>query len=309
MDINLDVQKKLSTQFIEYFDMKPIHGEYVMNSKFGNGLMKIIELPSKLEFYHFKKCKYNIPIHMKTVNPINTDWYIFHINLSNIKQTKFVEGNTIEFHKHLPIGVIIYGPGIAIETDFEPHQEVEVVSFRFHRNFLKFYFDEEIQIEDKVSYEDLDYQLEELLRLALLNIDHKIVCHRYVLEFLTLFITKLKRRKSKEKKVNLHADDIKSLFLAASHLRNPSAKELPFIQELAAIANMSTSKFKSSFKQLFGTSPKQFHHKIRMEYAKSELMAKRKTPTDLSFEFGYSHPSNFTSAFKKYFDELPSAYT
>ena len=308
MNIILDIQQNLSSQFIEYFEMKLVNGEYTMNPNIGNGSMNIIEFPSKLEFYHFKKCKYKIPVYMKSVNPIDTDWFLFHINLSNIKQTKFIEGNTIEFHKHSPIGAIIYGPGIEIDTGFEPNQVVEVVSFRFHRSFLQFYFDEEIKIEDKVSYEDLDYQLEELLRLALLNMNNKILCHRYVLEFLTLFINKLKRRKSKEKKLNLHTEDIKSLFLASSYLRNPSAKELPFIQELASIANMSQSKFKSSFKQLFGTSPKQFHHKIRMEYAKDELVAKRKTPSDLSYEFGYSHPSNFTSAFKNYFNELPSTY-
>ena len=307
MNIIIDIQQNLSVQFIEYFDMKLLNGDYTMNPRFGNGAMNMIEFPSKLEFYHFKKCNYNIPIHMKSINPIDTDWFLFHVNLSNFKQTKHIEGSVIEFHKHSPIGVIIYGPGIEIETEFQPNQVVEVASFRLHRSFLQFYFGKEIQIEDKVSYEDLDFQLEELLRLALLNMNNKMSCHKYVLEFLTLFITKLQRRKSNKKKLNLHSDDIKSLFIASSYLRNPSEKKIPLIQELAAIANMSPSKFKSSFKQLFGTSPKQFHHKIRMEYAKDELVAKRKTPTDLSFEFGYSHPSNFTSAFKKYFNELPSA--
>lgn len=308
MNITLDIQQKLSNQFIEFFDMKLNNGEYTMNPSIGNGSMKMIEYQPKLEFYHFKKCIYKIPVNMKSINPIDTDWFIFHINLSNIKQTKHVEGDSIEFYKYSPIGVIIYGPGIKIETDFKPNQEVEVATFRFHRNFLQFYFEEEVKIEDKISYEDLDYELEELLRLALLNMSNKILCHRYLLEFLTIFINKLKKRKSKVKKVNLHADDIKSLFLASSYLRNPSVNELPIIHELAIISNMSTSKFKTSFKQLFGVSPKQFNHKIRMEYAKSELVSKRKTPTDLSFEFGYSHPSNFTSAFKKYFNELPSSY-
>ena len=306
--VNLDVQQKLLTQFIEQFDMTLVDGEHAMSPVIGNGVMDVIEFPSKLEFYHFKKCTYKIPIHMKSVNAPDSDWFLFHVNLSNVKQVKSTGGETIEFQKHSPIGVIIYGPGIEIETFFEVNQEAELASFRFHRDFLEFYFGEEIKIEDKVSYEDLDYQLEELLRLALLNMKDKMVCHRYVLEFLTLFMDKLKRRESQEKKLNLHADDIKSLFLASSYLRNPSAIELPFVEELATIANMSTSKFKTSFKQLFGTSPKQFHHKIRMEYAKGELMSKRKTPTDLSYEFGYSHPSNFTSAFKKYFDELPSAH-
>ncbi len=307
MKVVINIEQKLSTQFIKCFDMRPIDGEYTMNPSIGNGSMDVVEFPSKLEFYHFKKCKYKLPVNMKTVNPDHTDWFLFHINLSSVKQIKHLEGNTIEFQKHLPIGVIIYGPGIEIETNFVPNQDVELASFRFHRDFLNFYFDEAVKIEDKVSYEDLDYELEELLRLALLNMNHKMVCHRYVLEFFTLFVKKLKRRKDQDNKVDLHTEDIKRLFLASSYLRSPSAKELPSVEELASIANMSASKFKKTFKQLFGSSPMQFHHKIRMEYAKGELIAKRKTPTDLSYEFGYSHPSNFTSAFKKYFNQLPSS--
>jgi len=304
----IDIQEKLSTQFIEQFDMKFIDGEYIMNPVIGNGTIDVIEFPSKLEFYHFKSCQFKIPIHMKSVNAIDSDWYLFHINISNVKQVKKVDENSIEFQKHLPIGAIIYGPGIEIETHFKPNQDVELASFRFHKDFLKFYFDEEIKIEEKVSYEDLDYHLEEKLRLALLHMNHKILCHRYVLEFMALFIDKLKKRERQGKKLNLHAEDIQNLFKSSSHLRNPSAHKLLRVAELAAIANMSISKFKISFKQLFGTSPKRFHHKIRMDYAKNELLANRKTPTQLSYEFGYSHPSNFTSAFKKYFNELPSAY-
>ena len=102
---------------------------------------------------------------MKSVNAADSDWFLFHINLSNVKQVKSIEGETIEFQKHSPIGVIVYGLGIEIETFFEVNQEAELASFRFHMDFLKFYFGEEIKIEDKVSYEDLDYQLEEILRM------------------------------------------------------------------------------------------------------------------------------------------------
>ena len=70
---------------------------------------------------------------------------------------------------------------------------------------------------------------------------------------------------------------------------------------------MGTTKFKVLFKQLFGNAPRQYRNKIRMEYAREELVARRKTPTEMSHELGYSHPSNFTIAYKKYFDKLPSA--
>lgn len=286
--------------------MSPIGDEFEMDPTIGNGIMHCIEFPSKLEFYHFKSCEYKIPISMTSINAKSSDWFLFHINLSHLKQKKHINSEVIAFQKHLPIGVLIYGPDIRIQTKFPTDQNAEVASFRFHKDFLSFYFGNQIKIEEMMSYEDLDYKMEELLRLALAQMHNMILCHRHVLEFITLLTEKLKKRFTQEVKANLHAEDIKSLFIAAAGLRNPTAIDLPLVKDLATSAGMGISKFKMCFKQLFGTPPKQFHHKIRMEYAMNELLAKRKTPTQLSYEFGYSHPSNFTSAFKKYFNELPS---
>lgn len=304
--IRIDIEQKLAPQFIKQFNMSPIGDEFEMDPTIGNGRMHCIEFPSKLEFYHFKSCEYKTPISMTSINAKHSDWFLFHINLSQLKQTKHIDDKVIEFQKHLPIGLLIYGPGIQIHTKFPTAQNVEVASFRFHKDFLSFYFGNQIKIEEMMSYENLDYRMEELLRLALAQMHNKILCHRHLLEFITLLTEKLKKRHTQQPKVNIHAVDIKSLFIAAARLRNPTAIDLPLVNDLAISAGMGMSKFKMCFKQLFGTSPKQFHHKIRMEYAMNELLAKRKTPTQLSYEFGYSHPSNFTSAFKKYFNKLPS---
>jgi AraC-like DNA-binding protein len=44
-----------------------------------------------------------------------------------------------------------------------------------------------------------------------------------------------------------------------------------------------------------------------MEYARNELKMGYKSPVELSHELEYSHPSNFTAAYKKYFKIVPSA--
>ena len=54
-------------------------------------------------------------------------------------------------------------------------------------------------------------------------------------------------------------------------------------------------------------SSHQFHFNIKMEYARNELKQGRKTPVELSHELEYSHPSNFTSAYKNYFNVVPSS--
>lgn len=70
---------------------------------------------------------------------------------------------------------------------------------------------------------------------------------------------------------------------------------------------MGVTKFKESFKLVFGLAPLQYRNRIRMEYAREELMHQRKTASELSYELGYAHPSNFTATFKQYFGKLPSA--
>lgn len=308
-ELTINIDKPIAEQFIDSFEMISKDGFYQTPERRGTGIMKFIQFPSKLELYHWSNCSENVAYAMTSKNSADSEWILLHINLAELKQLKTVGDRSIEFHKHLPMGVLIYGPGLEITTHFQPNHLVDVCSLRFPKEFTDFYLAESLNFEEKLSYEDLDYQMEEDLRHALTAMDNKMVCHKYVLDFLIKLTAKLKRRKSEFNKKNIHIDDLRSLFKSAAILRNPLLVEVPSVNELSEVAGMSTSKFKLLFKQLFGSSPIQFHHKIRMEYAKEALLSSNKTPTQLSYEFGYSHPSNFTSAFKKYFNELPSSYT
>lgn len=310
MEVQLDISKNLRDQFSEFFKVEEKNGVLTMGSTIGTGQMEYVELPNQLEFYHFRKSQFKVPIDMKSINPIGTQWFLIHINLSNVKQEKRVEGRLINFQKYLPTGILLYGPDLEIETKIPPNVDSELATIRFHQSFLETYFGEEserIEIDKNLIYEDLDYQLEKKLSLALSTMDDKMLCHAHVLDFMGHFFKKLKARERGTAKEKLHADDIKNLFAAVAHLRNPIA-EKPTLDELASVAKMSTTKFKTSFRQLFGSAPIQYHHKIRMEFARDEIQANRKSPIEMSNDLGYSHPSNFTIAYKKHFNELPSAH-
>lgn len=310
MNVELNISKNIKTQFEHYFKLVDVNGEYLMDATIGGGQgMKFLNFPGQMEFYHFKKSYFKIPILMKSINPIDSDWFLIHINLSQTKQQKKVEGKIIDFQKHLPFGLLLYGPGLEIETLLPPNIEMELASIHFHRSFLDTYFENWQEIIDSsknLVYEDMDYLLENALNKILSTISNKMQCHAHVLQFLSLFINKISRHSRSGHHNILHSDDVKALFSAVTHLRNPLAKTTPSLSELASMANMGTTKFKLSFKQLFGSPPIQYRNKIRMEYAKEELINKRKTPTEISYALGYSHPSNFTTAYKKYFNELPS---
>lgn len=312
MNVQLNITENLKHQFEHYFKLQFRDGEYFLDPSVGGGMgMEFLEFPGKMEFYHFKRSYFKIPIHMKSINPVDSEWFLIHINLSKTKQQKKVEGKSIDFQKHLPIGLLLYGPGLEIDTQLPPNIEMELASVHFHRSFLDTYFDDwekSIDTSKNLIYEDLDYKLENALHKSLSSIRNKIECHANVLRFMSLFFEKIRGHSRTSNNEALHSEDVKKLFMASAHLRNPLATTIPTIDELASVANMGITKFKTSFKQLFGSAPIQYRNKIRMEFAREEIVAKRKTPTEISYDLGYSHPSNFTSAYKKYFGELPSSH-
>ncbi len=311
MDVHLDITKNLKDQFEHFFKLREVNSEFFLDSAVGGGQgMEFLEFPGQMEFYHFKRSYFKVPIQMKSINPIDSNWFLIHINLSKIKQHKKVENEVIDFQKHLPMGLLLYGAGLEIDTLLPPNIEMELASVHFHRSFLDTYFENwEISIDTtkNLVYEDLDYKLENALYKALSAIRNKIQCHAHVLQFMGLFFEKISIHSRTVYRENLHSEDVKSLFMASTYLRNPLTQTIPTLEELAAIANMGVTKFKTSFKQIFGSAPIQYRNKIRMEFAREEIVAKRKTPTEMSFDLGYSHPSNFTAAYKKYFGELPSS--
>lgn len=311
MDVQLDITKSLKDQFEHFFKLREVNSEYFLDSTVGGGQgMEFLVFPGQMEFYHFKKSYFKVPIQMKSINPIDSNWLLIHINLSKTKQRKKVENDLMDFQKHLPIGLLLYGAGLEIDTLLPPNVEMELASIHFHRSFLDTYFDnweDSIDTTKNLVYEDLDYKLENALYKALSAIRSKIECHAYVLQFMGLFFEKINTHSRMRGHENLHSEDVKNLFMASTYLRDPLAQTTPTLEELAAIANMGVTKFKTTFKQIFGSAPIQYRNKIRMEFAREEIVAKRKTPTEMSFDLGYSHPSNFTNAYKKYFGELPSS--
>lgn len=312
MDVRIDVTKNLIDQFTKYFRLIPQGDSFLIHPDFGtkDATVRFVSLPGELELYHFGHTQFKVPINMRSVNPPNTNWFIIHVNLSNIRQEKVVNGSTIEFQKYLPIGLILYGPNLTIDTLIPPGVDSEVATIRFSRQFLKTYFggaEQVIDLNRNIAFEDFDQTLEGKFQQTLETFDDKLECHLRVLEFLKAFFEKTKKHDQSQELEDVHPDDLKAVFKISTLLRNPLNNEVPSLKELAQQANMGVSKFKTTFKKVFGKPPMEYRNRVRMEFANEELVHQRQTPTELSYLLGYSHPSNFTAAYKKYFGKTPSA--
>lgn len=80
----------------------------------------------------------------------------------------------------------------------------------------------------------------------------------------------------------------------------------PTIKEMSREAAMSESKLKKVFKTVYGLPPYEYYQKQRMQKARLMLLSGQYSIKDVGYTLGYANLSNFTLAFKKVFNELPS---
>jgi len=309
MKLQIKIEDDIYQQFSEQLNAKEIDNSLHLDPKVGEGQIMYSNFPDSLKFYHFKfKLKQSIEVNSH--NSAESNFFLLNINLSEKEVTKNVNGEEINFQKYLPSGILFYPPNIKVVSNSPTKTNFEIVLIKFHKALLDTYFKKDKTIFRNIAgtiiYEDLDAQSEELLRKIILS-KNKLKSHSNLLAFLSIFFDKFNIREEELKYENLHPQDVKQLFLAASLLRNPTPKQIPSIEELAKIANMGKTKFKNVFKQVFGKPPKQYHQKIRMEYAKETLINKKKSSSEIAYELGYADPSKFTRAFKNHFGKNPSS--
>jgi len=308
MNLNIDIEKDIFKQFAEQLGILEETNCIILKPSQGSGKIERINYPNSLEFYHFS-FQLKKELTLSSVNPTDSDFFLLNINLSEESVEKNVNGSPISFQKYLPSGILYYPPNINVSSRSPINISFDIALIKFHKSLLKTYFPNDLEsflkIKDSIIYEDLDHYSEKVLR-KVLNKSSKIDSHVNLLSFLSNFFNKLQKRSSKLNYENLHPEDVKHLFIAAALLRNPKPDVVPSIEELSQISKMSKTKFKNIFRQVFGSPPLQYHQQIKMEYAKDELEKKTKNSSEIAFELGYSHPSKFTRAFKKYFGNPPS---
>ncbi|MFK8102624.1 MAG: helix-turn-helix transcriptional regulator [Saprospiraceae bacterium] len=308
MNLEINIADDILSQFTSQLNGKKEGHTLILASNIGEGKISVVQFPNELAFHHFS-FKLKIALPLSSTNPVDSDYLLLNINLSERAVEKTVNGQVLDLQKYLPSGILYYPPNINVTSNSPINTKFEIVLIRFHKDLLRTYFPENenaiFEIKDTIIYEDLDFQSEELLR-KIVRSTNKLKSHADLLHFLSIFFDKLRSRESPKSYENIHPKDIKQLFLVASVLRNPTPKDLPTITALAKRAGMGKTKFKKIFKQVFGRAPKQYHQKIKMEYAKAALQQQQKTSTELAYELGYADPSKFTRAFKNHFGSAPS---
>jgi AraC-like DNA-binding protein len=79
----------------------------------------------------------------------------------------------------------------------------------------------------------------------------------------------------------------------------------PSMSQLARLAGMNKTKLMRGFKQMFGETIADFCRRLRLEEARSMLLAERLTIGEIAAAVGYQHQSSFTAAFSAHYGFPP----
>lgn len=108
--------------------------------------------------------------------------------------------------------------------------------------------------------------------------------------------TNLKQLKKEEMNRMLAVKEI-----LLKHIDNPFS-----LRDLAHLVGTNEFNLKRNFKIAFGTTVYGYLNQYKMEMAKTMLLEKDITIAEIANKMGYTYPTHFSNAFKKYFGYLPN---
>ncbi len=151
------------------------------------------------------------------------------------------------------------------------------------------------QIVDEI----INVPVEETFQLFFLRVKaEELVCR--------LLIELEKREEQQLYPVNMH--DIQTIY----HIKESILMQLdtpPVINDLAAAANMSPTKLKRLFKQVFGDSIFSYYQAFRMKEAARLLKEEKLTVSDVGFRLGFINLSHFSRVFMEHIGMKPKQYS
>jgi AraC-like DNA-binding protein len=147
--------------------------------------------------------------------------------------------------------------------------------------------------------EIIDEQVDETFKLFFLRIKAEELICSLLIEL------------GKRDKIPLHAlnkQDVQTIYRIKEQLLGRLDKP-PLISELAFIANMSPSKLKRLFSQVFGSSIFNYYQEFRMKEAARLLKEEKLSVSDTGYQLGFTNLSHFSRVFKKHLGMKPKQYS
>lgn len=157
---------------------------------------------------------------------------------------------------------------------------------------------------------NLEYRslMEDIFELDTTAPMQRVVMQNRVMLMLEKFLRSLYTRlKDGDTGIGVNEATLKQIIKVESILVSNLFVQPPTIPVLARTAMMSETKLKNVFKTVYGYNIYEYYQKNRMLKARQLLHSRKMSVKEVGMALGFKNLSNFTIAYKKEFNVLPSA--
>ena len=192
-------------------------------------------------------------------------------------------------------------PGRWINDNLNRYNELQVLS-RYNAMRNTIVHPEPFDAQNRMLFD-------EVFQTGEANPLQNMIVKNRILLLLEHFLSKIYRKMEEEPSQTprkIKTSDMGKLMEIESLLVRDFGQPPPTIAMLAEKSGMSVSKLKSAFKRVYGTGIYEYYQKNRMQKARSMLLTGQYNVKEVGTQLGYSNLSNFSLAFKKEFNVLPS---
>jgi AraC-like DNA-binding protein len=201
------------------------------------------------------------------------------------------------------------------------HTNTSVINIEVDANYLKGLFElsEKSPVLQGLLENAQPLLFEQLLYPSLQKIVDEIVTSK-VDEAFELFFLRIKaeelicrllmelKKRDEKQLYALNNQDIQTLYKVKSQMLE-HLETVPVINELAVSANMSPSKLKRIFRQIFGNSIFSYYQECRMKEAARLLKEEKLSVSDVGYQLGFTNLSHFSKVFKEHIGMNPKQYS
>lgn len=288
----------------------------------GSGYVQLLNLHNDLQAFimnfrlntdmHFEQSQSNHDLYsLRFEDTLVPDSFITNIDGESVKDLRHA-------HSSVYLASSIFDLGYSVEKG----TQMRCITIQLQKEWLGRYFKMEL-IDDvmqqylslktaSLNVESMDFEymknMSEVIDIDNEHPTHVAAIQIRIMAMIERFFSDLyKKRSQLAYHVKASADDIEKV-RNIERILTKSLEVAPPLSVLCKMAYMSPSKLKKLFKDMYGKPIYQYYQFYRMQKAREMLLSKSYSVSYVASSMGFSNPGSFSSAFKKEFKALPSAY-